>query len=594
MTTWANKNLYDRGEDRWKEKDSDYSRVNRNRDTMTYYFRSDEVVETSEAGNLVGQAIYNGSPSWYSRTMSTMFQGSLVSKNIPWIRYKMGEFKLKGIDQLDIWLQDIKEYMSDVYDRSNFYDVQPQFTLDGVTTGSPVMFGEEQVLEGRIMWMPQHYKTVRVYYDKYNFPEGVIVKEDNWTAKQVVDRFAKDDDPEGTIRKRKFPLALNRAYEQGLLNEKFTVYKHVFKATDPIWDGQGEGSFVKPSGEWTWLTAYFLELTDSDKDKKNKPLNDNMGDFTQPFTIWNFDKKPHEASSRTPAWYAIWDNLSLQQIDKNYLENIQNMNRPATIALDTMANRLQLGPEGQMLVSEAEYDRSPKPMDRVGGIDFSRELIEMKEDSLMRWFYIKELQMFTNLAADKNQPVTATQIWQMSGEKATLLSPAIETHSRHLETADERMIDLEVRAARPGGPFDVQTMANITDIVNGVLEISVPNVSISPVFIGRLAQAQKISEAIQPIQSGLAFMQPMLDMNPQLNRMIKWYDTANEGLEALDFSQRNIVPKEEYEAAVQADNEAAAAQQQEENAVEMMKASKNIQGPVDESSVMSSVAEAVG
>ena len=593
MTTpWAKKNLYDRGVERWNEKDNDYAKVNNNRDTMTFYFRSDEIVETTAKGDLVGQAIYNGSPSWFSRTMATGFQGSLVSKNIPWIRYKMGEYKLKGVDELDIWLQDIKEYMSDVYQRSNFYDVQPQFTLDGVTTGSPVMFAEEDILNNRTMWQPQHYKTVRVFYDKYNTPEGVIVKEDTWTAKQVVDTFG-DPKPDGSYKEDKFPIALNRAYQQGLLNDRFIVYRFVFKTTDPIWDGSGDGAFQKPSGEWTWLTAYFLELTDADGDKKNKPLNGNMGDFTQPFTIWNFDKKPWEASARTPAWYAVWDNLSLQQIDKNFLENIQNINRPATVALDSMANRLQLGPEGQMLVSAEEYDRPPKFIDRVGGIDFSRELIEFKTDSLERWFFIKQLQMFTNLAVDNKAPVAIPQIWQMAGEKSTLLSPAIETHSAHLETSDARMVDIEVRAARPSGPFDPQTMANIADIVEGSLDVVTSRVSISPVFIGRLAQAQKVSEAVQPISSTMEAVRPLMEMNPHLTKMFRWWETADDLAEALDFPQKNIVPKEEWEAAVAAENKALADQQAQENSVEMMKASKNIQGPVDKNSVMANLAEAV-
>ena len=141
MTIESNKTLYDRIVDRHKEKDQDYGKVNRNRRVITELFRSDEIMEVTEAGQLVGQAIYNGSPSWFSRMMATGFQGSLVSKNIDWFRYQMEQSELKGIDLLDIWLQAVKEHMTDAYQKSNFYDVQPQFTHDGVTIGSPVLFG---------------------------------------------------------------------------------------------------------------------------------------------------------------------------------------------------------------------------------------------------------------------------------------------------------------------------------------------------------------------------------------------------------------------------------------------------------------------
>lgn len=588
MTLWTDKTLLDRIVERWDEKNGEYNRVNRNRKVITYYFRSDEIVQTDNKGNLVGENIYNGSGSWFSRMMATGFQGSLVSKNIAWIRYQMEQYELKGIDELDIWNQDIKEHMSDSYQKSNFYNVQPQFTHDGITTGSPVMFGEENILEQRTMWLPQHYSKVRLYYNKYNEVEGCIVKDDTWTAKQIVETFIKSDDSEGTKRKKKLTISVNTAYESGMLEEVFTVYRATFKITDIIWDSSGNEGFKKPVGDWKWLSVYFLELTDRDKNKKNKPLNDNIGYFSQPFVVWNFDKKPWEISSRTPAWYAIWDCMSLQQIDKNFHENMQLKNRPPTISLDTMKNRLQLSPEGQMFVSNAEYDKSPKPIDLTGDINLNKDMIEIKVDALKRWFYIDQFQMFSDLAATNKAPVATLQIWQMAGEKATLLSPAIETHSTYLETTDARMMDVEMRAGR--GPFAPDVMADITDIIESVLGRLSKSVKVKPVFIGRLAQAQKASQALQPIQSTMEAVNPLMAINPQIAMMYRWYETANDINEALDFPQKNIVPKEEWEEMVAADNEAKAQREQQLIAIEAAKASKGISGPVDKTSVLAAVA----
>jgi len=589
MADWNKKTLYNRIIDRWKEKDSVYTKVNNNRGVISTYFRSDEIVDTDDAGNLVGVDIYNGSGSWYSRMMATGFQGSLVSKNTPWIRYMMEQFELKGIDELDIWNQDIKEYMSDVYQRSNFYSTQPQFTHDGLTTGSPVIFGEEDILNERTMWMPQHYKNVRVYYNKFNEPEGVIVEDKTWTAKQILDTFVKKDDDEHTKGEKKLSTAVNLALRAGMLNEVFTVYKATFKITDPIWDGEGDNKFKKPTGNWKWLSVYFLELSSAEKSKQDTPLNENMGDFTQPFAIWNFDKKPWEPSSRTPAWYAIWDNLSLQQLDKNYLEDVQNANRSAFVALDTMKGRVDLSPEGEMFVTKSEYESPPKFIDRVSGLQFSKDLMELKIEALKRWFYTDQFQMFSDLALRNKQPFTATQIWQMAGEKATLLSPAIETHSTYLETIDARMIDIEVRAGR--GPFNPQRMANITDIVLSNLQRPVRSVGVRPVFIGRLAQAQKVSQTLEPITSTMEVVKPLMEINPQIRFMYRWYETANDINEANDFPQKNVVPKEEWEKMVEDDNAAAAQQLQTENAVELMKASKSLGAPIDETSILSGVTE---
>jgi hypothetical protein len=600
MVDWKARTLYDRIVDRWGERESAYSRLNTNRDVIVSCFRPDEAMFVGEEKDshgdskknmdFAGQDIYNGGGPWYSQMMATGFQGSLVSKNIDWIRYQMKDLRLKGVDELDVWNQDIKEYMSDVYQLGNFYKVQPQFTLNGLTIGSPVMFGDEDEKKQTTMWKPQYYKNVRVFYDGDNEPEGVIVRDRRWTAKQIHDEFV-GDDPTGEIAKQKLTMEVNRALSAGKLNDEFTVYRAVFRVSDPIWDSANEDAFKKPVGNWTWLSVYMLETSDAEKDKRETPLNDDIGYFSQPFTVWDFDKKPWEVASRSPAWYAIWDCMGLNQVHKQFLENGQLKNRPPRYALNTMKNRMALSPEGEMYVTDKEYDRPPRALDMIGDVALNKEIIEIYDEALKRWFYIDRFAMFSTLARDKNQPVSATQIIQMMGEKSTLLSPAIETHSSYLETADARMIDIEVRAGR--GPFDIQTMENITDIVIETLGASAKTVSVAPVFIGPLAQAQKISQAIQPIQSTMEAVVPLMDIWPELKLMYREYETANDINEALDFPQKNIVPQDEYQERVAAANQAAAQQQQQENAVEMMKASKNLQGPVDESSVMANAAEAV-
>lgn len=599
MADWKSRTLYNRIVDRWGERESAYSRLNTNRDVINACFRPDQAMFVGEEKDshgdskrnmdFAGQDIYNGGGPWYSQLMATGFQGSLVSKNIDWIRYQMKDLRLKGVDELDIWNQDIKEYMSDVYQLSNFYNVQPQFTLNGLTIGSPVMFGDEDRRKERTMWKPQYYKNVRVFYDGDNEPEGVIVRDRRWTAKQIHDEFV-GEDPTGKIAKKKLTLEVNRALDAGKLNDEFTVYRAVFRTDDSIWDSTGDDAFKKPVGNWTWLSVYMLETSDAEKDKRETPLNEDIGYFSQPFTVWDFDKKPWEVASRTPAWYAVWDCMGLNQVHKQYLENGQLKNRPPRYALNSMKNRMALSPQGEMYVTQKEYDSPPRGLDMIGDIALNREIIEIYDEALQRWFYIDRFAMFSTLAKIKNQPVSATQIIQMMGEKSTLLSPAIETHSSYLEVADARMIDIEVRARR--GPFDLRTMENITDIVISTLGARVRTVSVTPVFIGPLAQAQKISQAIQPIQSTMEAVVPLMAIWPELKFMYREYDTANDINEALDFPQKNILPKEEYEEKVAAANEAAAQQQQFENSMEAMKNSKSIQGPVDETSVMAAVGEA--
>ena len=596
MPDWKTRTLYDRIHDQWMSKESQYSRRNTNVETVIRCFRSDETptkgseqsTYDSENMEFFGKDIYNGSGAWYSRMMATGFQGSSVSKNIVWIKYMMEEFELKGVDQLDIWLQDMQDYMTNVYQRSNFYQVQPQFTLDGLTIGSPLMFGEEDILEKKTMWTPQYYRNVRMYYDRFNQCEGVIVRDPRWTAKQIYDEFIVTDDENGTKAKQKLTLAINKSLDAGALGDEYVVYRAVFKVNDKIWDDSNEDGFRKPAGSWKWLSVYFLELSDADQDKKNNPLNDNMGFFTQPFTYWDFDKKPWEASSRTPAWYAIWDCMGLQQVYKNFLENMQLKNRSPKVILDTMKGRVALSPEGEMYVTDAEYDRAPKSLDLIGDVMLNKEMSDIFEDALKRWFYIDRFQMFSDLTRTNKQPVTATQIWQMAGEKATLLSPAIETHSKHLEMADARMIDIEVH--RGEGPFDPDVMANITDIIENTLGRTARSFGVRPVFVGPLAQAQKVSQAIEPITATMGAVSPLIEMFPELRHKYRPYEISGKIEDAFDFPQDGVKPKEEYDEIVDAERQAALANQQAQMAIEMAKAAPAVSGAVDETSILAETA----
>ena len=593
MVNWAAKTLYDRIFDRWMSRESHYSRMNTNREVIIRCFRSDETPTKGEERStdgrngshrnmeFLGEDIYQGSGMWYSQLMATGFQGSLVSKNISWIRYQMEQFELKGIDELDVWVQDVKEHMTDAYTLSNFYDVQPQFTLDGLTIGSPLLFGEENVLEKRTMWSPQYYRNVRMYYDRFNQIEGVIVRDPRWTAKQIFDTFIGQDDEKGTKAEKKLTMAVNNSLKSGKLSDEYTVFRATFKVNDPIWNGEG---FDKPS-TWPWLDVYFLEMAKQDTAERNAPLNDNIGHFSKPFTHWDFDKKPWEAASRTPAWYAIWDCMGLQEVYKGFLENTQLKNRPPFYAVNSMKNRIALSPEGEMYVTNAEYDRPPQRMDLTGDIQMNRELSEIYEDALKRWFYIDRFQMFSDLVRTNKAPVATLQIWQMAGEKATLLSPAIETHSRYLGDADARMIDIEVRAGR--GPFNPETMDNIRDVVFSNLTSPVISTGIQPVFIGPLAQAQKQGQALEPIQAGIEAITPLSIMFPDMpSLMIREYKAADHLLQATDFPQDSVNTEDEYNERKAALAESRAQEKAAAQAIEMAKAAPSVSGEVSPDSIL--------
>lgn len=587
---WDEKKLLDRINDRLSELEQKYYSFQDSRDTITELFRPDLGIDTEDGkdGTFFGSDIYEGTAPWAARVAATGFQGNLVSQSIDWFMYLMSASELRGIDQLDTWCQDVKDHMTAVYRKSNFYETQPQFTLNGLTIGSPVMFGEEEILEGRIMWLPQHYKHVFMSYDKYNRPNGIIIKDDTWTAKQIYDTFINQQQtPEArkAERKKKLSTILNNSLESGRLSDTFTIIRAVFKVDDQIW---GNGGFEKPDGDYSWISVYFEDSNEKDKDT---PLKSG-GYYSKPFANWDYDKKPWESCSRTPAFDAVYDVQSHQQIHKNFIENVQLKNRPPRYALAALENRLQLSAEGITFVDNTEYDRPPKALDLIGDVQINKELSDIFSEAIKRHFHLDLFQLFTSVAMGRKQPLTATQIWQMAGEKATLLSPAVETHSKYLKAIDDRCVDIESRAGR--GPFAPDIMGNVMDIVFSNSKEPVRSIGLTPEFVGPLARAQRMQQALDTIQMGLSAAAPLFQLYPDLRVALKEYDVLDDVLKATGFPLKDLKTKEDYEAMLDAINQQRAQQAQTENAIEMAKASKSLQGPVDPSSILAGVGRMAG
>ena len=589
---YKDKPLYDRIKERWDSLDIVYDRLNGSRETICSYFRQDLGVDYDEAADMIqlGMDIYEGSGPWSARTMATGFQGNTVSKRIDWRSYQMKEDKVNGIDEVDIWVQDVKKHMSQVYQSGNFYDVQPQFTLDGVTVGSPVLFGEED--DNRVMWIPLHYKTYRLFYDRFNECNGIIIEDEQWTAKKCFDKFCPGNDIQTRLKQaeKKFTTALFNAISQGRNNDRFTIWRALFKDTDQIWH-QAE-KFEPPIGGKKWYDVYYEEIGREPEPVKKPLLTE--GYYSKPFMVWNYDKKNWESSSRTPAFEAIYDNASLQEIFKSYLENIQQKVRPSMAMLSGMKGRANFSPESTIEFSRGEWNYLPKPIENVGDIKIEVDTSEMLQDKLSRHFHLDIFRQFSELAMRVKRPLAVQELIEMSGEKVTLLLPMIETHEHYLKQADDRQMEIEQRAGR--GPFEKARVERIAEIIEYYTGKSVKgSITVQVEFIGTLRQAQQDQQNLRPITRGVALAGEIGEAlgDPDLARLaVKGYETLDEALQAVRFPQKLITEKEEYDEAVAAVAQARARQQQLENAADLMKASKGIQGEVDPNSVMAGIAGA--
>lgn len=575
MAIWDDTPLFDRFLMLLNQKEKGYVKWNMARDNINEYFRPDlgSDVRPDGDGTFFGSSIYDGVASWAAGVMARGFQGNLVSPASDWVQYAMRQTELKENDQLAIWLQDVKEHMADVYQRSNLYTVLPNFTLDGITIGSPVMFIDEKVSEGVIKFLPQHYETVIMFYDKFNKPEGVIVKDTTWTPKDLSDMFA----PTEQEQKDKLSKSVNNDIFNGNYYTDHTVYRCVFRGDHPVWDVP---QFAKPDREW--ISVYFESKPE--EERKNDPLR-TEGYFKRPFVTWDFDKKPWESSSRTPAFSAIYDVIGQQQQTKEQLENWKLKNRGPRMVLEDHRNVVDFGPEGLTYVAKEDWQFAPKMLDAIGDIKLSREELDKGEQKIKRWFLTDNFLKFTDLTNTLRQQPSVDQNFRIAAEIAVQLNPAIGTYTgEFLSDLNDRSIDIESRAGR--GPFAPDVMANITDIVVNNSKEPVTSIGVVPIFIGPLAREQRTQQELDPILTTMAAEQPMFATNPDLVHAVKWYSRLERITKATNAPLDDLVPEEEYNEIVARLQQARAQQAQQQFALEAAKASKDVSGPVDENSIL--------
>jgi hypothetical protein len=455
------------------------------------------------------------------------------------------------------------------------------------------MFGEEDQETQRMVWQPIHYKQIKLFYDKFNSPYGCIIDDPNFTAKDIMDQFVPKGVRRGVDidgrREKMLSIAVNNQLDGGIHNVNHNVIRAVFKENDEIWDTPG---FVKPPADprnpYKWISVYFEKVTDKDKDT---PLE--VGTyFSRPFVVWNYDKKRNEVLSRSPAYNAMYDNYSLQTVAHAHQDSIQLQTyRPMWIN-EEIKGRTQLHAKGEMYVSPAEYKQPPVPIEVAGNPAFTKDLMDDFKEAIKRHFHLDLFNLFSQIARDRNQPLTATQIWQMAGERSTLLSPAVESHSKYLADVDARMLEVEMRSRR--GPFDEDTMANVMDAVMSHAPRGPIRPGVTAKFVGPLARAQRIQQAVEPIISGLQTLAPVFDLFPQSKAIIREYELADRLAEVTDFPMDAVATKEEYMEIVATMQAKAQSDEQFLKAIEMAKVAPGMGKAVEPNSPMEAAGQQQG
>ena len=293
--------------------------------------------------------------------------------------------------------------------------------------------------------------------------------------------------------------------------------------------------------------------------------------------VWDYDKKPWETASRTDAFSCLYDNLALQQIFKNYMDDTQLYTRPPLLSIEEHKGRLSRDPGDIMYLDKSLWDYKPELLNQTNSPQLEAEQSKVFEDKVKRHFNIDLFDILSQNALMRGKPLTATQILGINQEKITLISPMLESNDNYLEQADERVLDIEMRAGR--GPFSPDNMELIRDIVRFYAkERNIEaNADVTPEFVGRLRRAQQMQQKLDPLYMTLDYVNKVTEvLDADAAIAVRSYDTLDEGFLAIGSPMKLLKPREQFEAEKAQLMEARANQQQIDNQIEAMKAAKGL------------------
>ena len=533
--SYKEKSLYERIIDRDGKLVKERNPFDAQRLTIVENFRYDLTINLDDKGNFTGTDIIEGTPPWALGVMTKGFVGSMLGRNVEWLRYAMRELFFKGIDEVNQWLQNLEEQMYWEYRNSNYYDIMPKYVKDGLSIGSPVTMADEDVKSGRTIFTVPHY-TENYVAQNWLGEDDTYHRSGKWSmsVKQLFEQFKKED----------LSITIQDAMENGRHYDlEPEVIMAIYNRDDPIFDDlKEEDQKYKPTHDW--MQYYILRKTDAEKQRPlfSKQTNSaGKGYFTRPFSVWHYDRQDNESYARTPAWYAIFDAKGSNAAWATAFELGEQEARPAMWMMQNMKGRQRFAPGGNnYALTEQDYARPPVPLRTGGNYDVNMDFIGRLGLNVERHFFVNLFQMIEQFNREHKQPPTAFQIFEMLGEKSGQLIPAVQTFEGGvLKSNDDRMMDIADRAGRlPPIPPIVADYAAANNL---------KSIAADPQFTGPLSQAQRRHLGVQRVHQGLAAVAPILEQWPNAKFKIREAKLTEKVLENMNFPQDCIVPEEEYE-----------------------------------------------
>lgn len=536
-------------------------------------------------GQQTGQEVFDDTAMLARNKLRDGMAGYLCSRNQPWFGLEIpGKLnfprtsgmrawngqRIDSYPQVQKWIQDCQTVLYSAFNRSNFYDKNPEFLSDGATCGTAYFLIEEDIKNARVVFTVPHYRECFIAENEF----GVVdtnYRVYKMTLRQLEEKF-------GMETMVKADPNFKKDYEQNLYSER-----DVLHAIYPRRDFQ-PGRIDAKGKQWESVWVYrrggkiLPSAGATSKGDEGISLLGEGGYDSMPIISWRWRKNDDEVYGRGPAHDAFVSIAQLNQMGRTNLVTAQRAAEPPLVAYSDLRGAIQRGPNAITYV-EANRGRLDDRMPRelitgVQNLPFTIEYQDRVARIVNEHFYTDVFQMMSQLAtAGRSERMVTEQIAELQGEKAAILGTRVgNLQSEAFDPIIDRVYQIEAEAGRIPTPPDI-----LLNTIHSGVEIQ---------YLGPLAQAQTRLTKVRSIQSGLQLVTQIAQINPTSVDMVDYDQAALEVLDAVSFPASCVRDTKQVTAIRQQRNQLAAQERQTEAIPKLAKAASALSKSPESGSIL--------
>lgn len=491
----------------------------------------------SYPGQQTGIEVFDDSAMLARNMLVDGMVGYLCSRNQPWFALELpGKFNFpatsgmrswngRRVDeypQVQRWLQDCQTVMYSAFNRSNFYDVVTEFISDGATCGTSHMLIEEDIERASINFVVPHFRECFIATNQYGKVD-TNYRVYAMTLRQMVEKFGMEEmaaadtnfrrDYENNMyaeREILHAIYPRRDYHPGRIDAKGKLWESVwvYRKGGKILGNKGDGGYDKTGS------------------MNNLRTVGEGGYDAMPIITWRWRVNSDETYGRGPGHDAFVSIAQANQMGRTNLITAQQAAEPPFVAYSDLRGAIQRGPAGVTYVERNRGDIRTMMAPLITGVQslpFNIEYQDRVRQIINQFFHTDVFMMMSQLAsAGRSERMVVEQVMELQGEKAAILGTRVgNLQSEAFDPLIERVYSIEAAAGRIPEPPDI-LMAG----PHGPVEVQ---------YLGPLAQAQTRLTKVRAIQTGVALVRQIAEINPAAVDVIDTDAAVRESLDASGF-----------------------------------------------------------